>query len=292
MKNRSRNKFRNLYPPQRIIMNFLPLLFFSMIGFSYSAHAQFFKKAGKNIDKKSGVNSTKANSFSYTEQSEPLKIPTSASNYNWFTMGAKFYYKSITLEPSNSFQSELTVKNLYNEGNLIVSELEIKTSLNNVFVAKGSEYIKFKSSGDSIYLDFTTALKKSLLKLNPALSLNKLADTGFMSIPVKMVEGQVLPDVNFSQESGLDDEVILSTSLTNRKIERPEKITTPAGIFDCVKISGTRNNLITTKGVTKPSSATTIETIWLAPEVGIVKEEATSTKKKLNNIQYLTSFKK
>lgn len=302
MKNKFNNFFQNTFLSKMKARHFFPVqkrmifLLFAFFGFSFGAHAQFLKKMAKKIEKKLEPNSSTndsvtTNVYTYTLQSGTLKIPAAATNYNWFKKGSIFNYKFVNTEPASSFESQQTVRNVYNLDNMIVSEIEIKSSYDNLFVNDGADYLKFKCSDDSIFLDFTTELKKALLKMNPALSLNELADTGFMALPVNMVDGQSLPDVNFSKESGLNDGVVLSTSLTNRKIERKEQLTMPAGKFDCIKISGTRNNTITKEGVTKPSSATAIEYIWLSPKVGIVKQESYSTKGKLNAIQYLTSFK-
>lgn len=283
--------------PSLQVKKVITLFLFALFGFSICTQAQFFKKMAKKIENKlepGSINDTAvvAKPYNYTIQSTPLKIPASAADYMWFKKGSKFYYKTINTDPSKSSQSEFTVKNVYNQDNMVVSEMEIRTSINNMFVNDGADYMKFKCSEDSIYIDFSAELKKALLKMNPALSVNQLAETGFLSVPVKMVEGQALPDVSFSRESGLNEGEMLSTSLTKRKIEGKEKITTPAGTFDCVKITGTRNSSTTKQGVTKPSFETTIESIWLAPKVGIVKQESYSTKGKLIAIEYLTLFKK
>ena len=284
---------KSFIPFKKVIFLFI----LSLFGFSICTQAQFLKKMAKKIENKlepGSINDTvvKAKPYTYTIQTTPVQIPESAADYMWFKKGTKFYYKSINTDPTKSAQSEFTVKNVYNQDNMVISDIEIKTSTNNMFVNDGADYVKFKCSQDSIYIDFSTELKKALLKMNPALSVNDLAESGFLSVPVKMVEGQALPDVSFSRESGLNDGVMLATSLTKRKIEGKEKITTPAGTFDCVKITGTRNSSVTKQGVTKPSFETTIESIWLTPKIGLVKQESYSTKGKLIAIEYLTLFKK
>ncbi|MEO6818784.1 MAG: hypothetical protein ABI266_02450 [Ginsengibacter sp.] len=272
------------------------LFFFISFGFSIGTQAQFLKKMAKKLENKLEPGSAdqvaiQRKPYVYTVQSGALNIPSSAANYNWFKKGSVLYYKNINADPTKSSQTELTVKNVYSINNTVISEIEIKTSSNNVHVDDGADYLVFKCSPDSIYIDFTSELKRSLLKSNPALSQNELANTGFMAVPVNMVIGQSLADVSFSGESGLNDGIVLSTSLTNRKVEGKEKITTPAGAFDCIKISATRTSTVTKSGVAKPVE-TTKEAIWLTPKVGLLKKEMYDKTGKITNVEYLTSFKK
>ena len=273
------------------------LLLFSLFGFSFCAQAQFLKKMAKKIENKLEPNSNTQSEvatkpYVYSSQSTAVMVPGNAGQYMWFTKGAQLNYKTIIAEPSQTSQIQMTVKNLYNENDMAVSEMEIKTSSNNVHIDDGAHYMKYKCSQDSMYIDYTFGLKKSLLKMNPALSLNDLADNGFMSFPLQLNQGQLLPDVDFVIASGLDDGLNYSTSLTSRKVEGKEKITTPAGVFDCVKITGTRNNSTTKSGITKPTTAATTEYIWLAPKVGVVKQESYSKTGKLLSVQYLSLLKK
>jgi len=60
-------------------------------------------------------------------------------------------------------------------------------------------------------------------------------------------------------------------SYTNRQVTGFETITTPAGTFDCAKISCTYEVTVKVMGMGKPNRWATV--LWISPEVGIVKTE-------------------
>lgn len=70
----------------------------------------------------------------------------------------------------------------------------------------------------------------------------------------------------------------------NRKIEANEKITTPAGVFDCIKISYDVETKMMFKIQTKGVD-------WFAKEVGTVRSESYDSKGKLAGYSVLTSIK-
>jgi hypothetical protein len=79
----------------------------------------------------------------------------------------------------------------------------------------------------------------------------------------------------------------MTVTITDRKVVGKESVTTPAGTFDCFKI--TSNSTIKTKtvvGITMEFSA--IE--WLAPKAAIVKSESYK-KGKLQGYTLLTKLK-
>ncbi len=91
-------------------------------------------------------------------------------------------------------------------------------------------------------------------------------------LPTSLTIGQVLPDaratINFKpKDNTLIPHLKMEISITNRKVEALEKITTPAGSFDCYKIS-------------EHSEFKTIVPIkikvinWVNFEVGTVKSES------------------
>ena len=76
----------------------------------------------------------------------------------------------------------------------------------------------------------------------------------------------------------------MSITVSNRKVEALENITTPAGTFKCYKISSTIK--------TKSMISITIKNIeWMAKDVGVVRSENYNKKGKLTSYSVLTSFK-
>jgi hypothetical protein len=110
---------------------------------------------------------------------------------------------------------------------------------------------------------------------------------GSLEMPSSMKAGDLLKngDMKISFSSGGMTIMNMNFSVTNRKVEAVENLTTPAGTFECFKISfdvATKMMVnVKTKGVE-----------WYAKGVGLVKNETYSTDGKLMASNVLTSIKK
>lgn len=109
-------------------------------------------------------------------------------------------------------------------------------------------------------------------------------DSKAMSIPSSLNAGQKLNDgeINVTiSNPGMN--MIISTKITNRKVEALEEITTPAGKYKCAKITydieTKMGMVIKTKGVE-----------WISQKVGIVRSESYDQKGKLMSYSVLSSF--
>lgn len=76
----------------------------------------------------------------------------------------------------------------------------------------------------------------------------------------------------------------MTVNITNRKVEAIEKITTPAGTFDCFKISYEVETKMMFKMQTKGVD-------WIAKEVGVVRSETYDSKGKLMGYSIVSSLK-
>jgi hypothetical protein len=76
----------------------------------------------------------------------------------------------------------------------------------------------------------------------------------------------------------------MTVKVYNRKVEAIENITTPAGSFECSKIT---YNIDTKVGLSV--KLTGIE--WVSKNVGVVRSESYNTKGKLQGYTLLTSLK-
>lgn len=96
-----------------------------------------------------------------------------------------------------------------------------------------------------------------------------------ISIPNELTIGQTLPDAEVTMvvDSGMIN-ITSTVTMTDRKVERTESVTTPAGTFECFVITYT-NTL--SMGI----SRTMYTTQWIASGIGMVKEE---TKKRNGNL--------
>jgi len=105
-------------------------------------------------------------------------------------------------------------------------------------------------------------------------------------IPNDLQVGQKLPDVemNIKVKAGSIN-MNFTINTYNREVIGQEKITVPAGTFDCIILSSeTHSKMIVSK--------TTRNKLWLAKGVGLVKQEDYKKSGKITGSQILTSFTK
>ena len=112
-------------------------------------------------------------------------------------------------------------------------------------------------------------------------------DAEDMSIPANLTVGASLPDANIA--IGISNQGIkmmtIKIDITERKVVAKEDITTPAGTFECYKMT---YHISTKMGLRIQGDVTE----WLAKDVGIVKSKTFSKKGKLQSYTLLTGLKK
>lgn len=107
-----------------------------------------------------------------------------------------------------------------------------------------------------------------------------------LKFPAKLAAGQKLDDseISIAMESGGMTMMTINMHFVNRKVEALEKITTPAGTFNCYKITYDIEN----KGM---FSTTMHQVDWMAEGIGMVKTQSFDQKNKLQSYSLLTGFK-
>jgi hypothetical protein len=106
--------------------------------------------------------------------------------------------------------------------------------------------------------------------------------------PANISVGDELPDgqLNIKVSSSGMTIMNMDVSIKNRKVEAREEITTPAGTFDCYRIS------YVTTSETRLISTEFNNMEWIAENVGVVKSESYDRKGKLTGYSLLTSLSK
>jgi len=107
----------------------------------------------------------------------------------------------------------------------------------------------------------------------------------YLEYPANMNVGDQLKDGQFNMDyettSGLKSS--LEISITERKVEGKETITTPAGTWECFKISAKNKIVSKIAGIGIPIRMDVIE--WYAPGFGIVKTESKTGKTEITSIK-------
>jgi len=108
-----------------------------------------------------------------------------------------------------------------------------------------------------------------------------------MIFPSDLSVGDELPDASITvsiKSSGVNM-FTMTVWITNRKVEAREEMTTPAGTFDCFKMSYD----IETKMMVKVQSKAVQ---WFTEDVGMVKSESYNKNGKLVGYSLLTDLQK
>lgn len=121
-------------------------------------------------------------------------------------------------------------------------------------------------TGDMVSIDFKSLLNSEMFQQYKDM---KIDITGTdIQIPNSLSVGQTLPDANVTMKMSMGVvNMNMETQSTNRKVEKKETVTTPAGTFDCYVIYSESRSKIMGAEHTFPSR------LWLAEGVGMVKQE-------------------
>ena len=149
---------------------------------------------------------------------------------------------------------------------------------------------KLKCTGGVLYVDAKVSVPQTSMAAYKDMDVK--GEESFVEYPSSMSAGQTLKDVNFSMEvhnkGGLYSTVTLTQA--NRKVSGKETVTSPAGSWECWKISYDSQFKATMMGIGIPINMKTTE--WFAPGFGVVKSESFSKNGKLLGSTLITSVKK
>ena len=132
-----------------------------------------------------------------------------------------------------------------------------------------------------IYFDMKDFLDPSSMSAYEEMEMEITADE--MTIPSNAKPGTDLNDgtIEVSINTGSPVTVNMTVTTENRKVEANEKITTPAGTFDCLKIT---YDMVSKIGFVKVQSSA-IE--WYSPGTGTIRTESYNKRGKLTGYTVL-----
>lgn len=144
--------------------------------------------------------------------------------------------------------------------------------------------LNFTCQNGTMLIDMRNLVSEEQLKAFQSYQMKLESEN--LEVPTSLSAGQSLKDGTMSI-STVDSPIpmTMDITVTDRKVVGKESITTPAGTFDCYKI--TSNLTVKTKmaiGFTLTMSS--VE--WLAPKVAVVKSESYNKNGKLQGYTILT----
>jgi hypothetical protein len=157
------------------------------------------------------------------------------------------------------------------------------------FDAKGKSLgkvdLKARCEGGVFFVDMTNYMGPQSSEDYKDMEMS--VEGGNLEMPSSMKAGDLLKDgdLKMSFSSGGMTIMNMSVSITNRKVEAVENLTTPAGTYECYKISYD----ITTKTMGIGAKMKGVE--WYAKNTGMIKSETYSKDGKLQGSTVLEALK-
>ncbi len=135
----------------------------------------------------------------------------------------------------------------------------------------------------TFYMDMRNMLDEATLSAYEGMEIE--VDANDMAYTQDMKAGASLPDANITVSASSNGMKMFTMTVfvTNRKVSAKESITTPAGSFECLKISFD----IETKMMVKVQ-AKAVQ--WIAEDIGVVKTETFNKKGKMQGYSVLTNL--
>lgn len=166
-------------------------------------------------------------------------------------------------------------------------EAEVKTELVD---KKGKEMYDgsytVKCEGNKYYMDMSNLLPAEMMQSTGQMNAEVTGEG--LVIPSDIEVGQTLPDASTQinlASGGLGNLMNMRMEVINRKVEAKETVETPAGTFECYKI--------TQETVVKTIMKKTFQSAeWYAMDVGLVRSESYDKKGRLDSYMVLTKLEK
>ncbi|TLP74406.1 DUF3108 domain-containing protein [Maribacter sp. ACAM166] len=171
-----------------------------------------------------------------------------------------------------------------------VTEVDTDGSITNATMAinlkdeKGKDIYstdyKLSCSGNMVTLDFESLLPSEMMEQYGDMDIDISGND--IEIPNDLSVGQNLSDANVTMKIGMSGiNMNMVVDMKNRKVEKKENVTTPAGTYDCYVIYSENQSKMMMVNQVYPSR------VWLAEGVGMVKQE---TYKKNGNLMASTEL--
>ena len=233
-------------------------------------------------------NVVKTNTAGNNEQATTAKQNSpekGCAAFFWFRKGAVLEYQVKDAAGKIIATTQTTIDDVQEEGTATIARY---TTLYNNDKGIKSEY---KCEGGKIYMNMKSLFNNNFGGLTKSGIEMEISDD-FISFPWAMKKGDQLEGASFeikAKRSGKDFMTIHST-IKDRKVEGSEEIITPAGTWECIKLTETRSTITEMMG--KQISAKDMRsTQWYAPGAGLIKTVSYDEKGQVQDETQLISLK-
>ena len=142
---------------------------------------------------------------------------------------------------------------------------------------------KLSCTGNMVTLDYESLLSSDMMKQYGEMDIEISGND--IEIPNDLSVGQNLNDANVTMKIGMGGiNMNIAVDMLNRKVEKKESVTTPAGTYDCYVVYSENQSKMMMANQVYPSR------VWLAEGVGMVKQETYKKNGDLMSSTILTAF--
>ena len=209
---------------------------------------------------------------------------STCSTYYPLVDGANLQYTNYDKKGKEDGQMNYSVTNVESNGDNTTATmmLEMVDKKGNTYT---SDY-EIACDGNVVKIDFKSLMNDQMLSQMGDVEMD-ISGTD-VELPNDLSVGQELPDANMELKMKMGGAINMNTNVEtiNRKVEKKENVTTPAGTFDCYVLYSETKTKMMMANSTFPSRT------WLAEGVGIVKQESYNKKGKLIGSMVLTKYSK
>lgn len=217
--------------------------------------------------------------------SSGVALAQGCSTYYTMVEGATFQYTNYNKKDKPDGTIDYKVTDVSNNGPSTTATMNI------VFTdEKGEQFMtndyQFTCEGDVVTIDFESLIPDQLMEQYKDMEMT--IDGTNIELPNNLSVGQSLPDANVNLKISLAGAMNMNINVdtVNRKVEKKETVTTPAGTFDCFVIYSETQTKMMISNQTFPSR------LWLAEGIGMVKSENYNKKGDKTSSTLLTKFDK
>ncbi|MEQ9441178.1 MAG: hypothetical protein RIG62_19195 [Cyclobacteriaceae bacterium] len=204
--------------------------------------------------------------------------------------GSNFHLTYFDKKDKVTGKSESVVMNVKNGGEGLTATVHNKLFDKKDKLLTEGEF-EVICAGDRIKIDMDQMLQ-SMEQLKSMENMDTEIETDYIMLPSDLEVGQVLPDskatIRVKMGSGNANMMSNDIIIKNRKVAAQEEVTTPAGTFDCYKITYDTDVNMKVMGMNRTSTYGGAE--WFARNVGMVKSESYNDKGDLQSYVLLTSL--
>jgi hypothetical protein len=204
------------------------------------------------------------------------------SKYYPMVEGTVLEYSSYNGNGKPQGTISYTVTNVIDEGSSTSATMAMKYMDDKGKEAFNTEFT-YTCSGNTVTIDYETLMSNQMLQQFEDMEM-ELSGTD-IELPNDLEVGQELPDVNIAMKISMSGINMNSqVDMINRKVEKQETVTTPAGTFNCFVIYSENESKMMMANQSFPSR------LWLTEGIGMVKQESYNKNGKIMSSTVLTGY--